>query len=281
MLTAIVLLTLSPFPPAAGVEPEPELQPEPERGSAAVESPLARPHPFALPAVLTPASAQDEPEVADEGWSGSVAAGVTKTGGNSRITTANVAIDVERKDETGRATGKAHYNYGKQDGDLTQRRFGLQAQYDYFLSETTYALATASYETDEEADLDSRFTAGVGYGIELVQEEDTELNVEAGLSYFKEEFDGPTEGDDYLAVRLATNVKHQINEEVAVENSTQLYQGLERSDDIYGKADTKLRANLTEDFFMQIQVVFDYDNTPASGAERLDTQIIAALGWAF
>ena len=60
-----------------------------------------------------------------------------------------------------------------------------------------------------------------------------------------------------------------------------MFPSLEDSNDVYGRWDSKLSTSLTEAMFASLQYVMDYDNTPNTGAERIDNRVVFSLGWSF
>jgi len=56
---------------------------------------------------------------------------------------------------------------------------------------------------------------------------------------------------------------------------------LEDSEDVNTRSDTRLKTTLTDKMFAQLQWIWDYDATPATGKERNDNQITLGVGWSF
>ena len=229
----------------------------------------------------------EEPAAAEEPeWTGSVNLGTSISTGNTEQETFNFAWDAKLERDGDRWTAGLFFNYASQtDGDtgestLTERKHGGNVQYDYFLTEKSYLLGTGSYEVDKLAMLQLRTTVGAGYGRQFHNEEDFKLSGEAGLSYFNEDFEG-VGADGYLAARLASDLDWQFKEDWNLKNSVEVFPSLEDSDDVYAKVDTRVRANLSENMFSQLQWVLDWDNTPAAGSESTDNRLILTLGWSY
>ncbi len=226
----------------------------------------------------------DDEETIMNKWTGAISAGGTLLRGNTEALTAAVTADAQYRREEDRTTLAGWFNYGEDETDgttnVTQRKYGGRAQYDYFLSERTYALATFQAEHDSLANIDLRWTAGVGLGRQFVDKEHYRMSAEAGISYFVEEFDSSPD-KEYVAARLAYDVYWQINDNVEFTQNGQAFPSLEESDDIYTRLDTRLDSSLTENMFARLQWVWDWNNTPAEGLERSDHRFIAGFGWNF
>ncbi len=221
------------------------------------------------------------------GWTGSVSIGATFSSGNTNKRTANSTADAELRREKDRWKLAAYWNYADQEdattGDdvLTERKLGASAQYDYFLSKKLFAYAAASGQYDATAGLDLRRTIGVGLGYQFKEEEDLKWALEAGLSHVDENFEDADSDAEYIAARAASDLFWQIAKDWTFAQKVEVFPSLEDKDDVYLRADQRLRATLTASMFAQLQYVFDYDNTPSAGKERDDHLVALTVGWTF
>lgn len=214
-------------------------------------------------------------------WTGAVNAGATISDGNTESRSASVGADAEYRRTKDRTTLKLQWNYADDGVSVTQRRIYGAAQYDYFLTEKTYVLAQTSGEYDTKANLDLRTTLGVGVGRQLRDDAAWKLSGEAGLTYFNEDFQGSADDKDYIAGRLAYNAEYKAIEKWVFSQLGELFPSLEEAEDVYAKVDTKARVTLTDKMFAQLEWIYAWDNTPATGAERVDNLYLLTLGWSF
>ncbi len=218
-------------------------------------------------------------------WSGSVSLNFAMSDGNTDRRSVNASAEAERRTQDDRLTAKGAWDYGEDKTagtwNLTQRRLGGELQYDYFLTEKVYALAQTAAQGDTLANLKLRFTAGAGLGYQWFEEPCFALSTEAGLSYFSESYRDNTPDSDTVAARLAYGVKWKITDEIELLQDVQAYPSLERASDVFVNADTRARMSLTESMFAQLQWVLNWDNTPATGRERLDNRYLVGVGWSF
>jgi putative salt-induced outer membrane protein YdiY len=154
-------------------------------------------------------------------------------------------------------------------------------KYDYFLSKKTYLLAQASGESDLNALLDLRTTVGVGVGYQFREDESWKISGEAGLSYVDENYEGNADDSDFLAARLAYKADWKASDKWEVGQAGQIYPSLEDKEDVNALVDTHAKVTLTKNMFLQLQWLFTWDNTPASGTERVDDLYLLTLGWSF
>lgn len=237
------------------------------------------------PALLYASLAQeDEPAAEDEGpkWTGAFALGATITDGNTEVISASSTFDTQRESDQDRHTISAFWNFqeDRAAGDVLQRKIGANYKYDYFVTEKMYYLGAITAEQDEQAMVDLRWSIGAGVGYQWRNEPKFSFNTEAGLSYFSEEFADGSD-NDYLAVRLAYDLGYDISETTRFEQTMFVLPSVEDIDDVYGKLDSRIKFDITETMFAQIQWVFDYDNTPAPGAEPRDHLVQIGVGWSW
>jgi putative salt-induced outer membrane protein YdiY len=224
-------------------------------------------------------------------WTGSVSAGVIVTDGNTETTSASMTADAEKRRERDRTTFGLWWNYQDEvdqatdDKDVVQRRYGAKAQYDYFFTKKTYGLAQANAESDLESDLDLRWTAGVGIGRQLHEDEKLKFAVEGGLSWVDEDYDRqpgqPDPDKEYLAARLAEKLDWNFRKGWELGHNGEVYPSLEDSKDVHSKVDTRLKVALTSKLFAQLQWVWDWNNNPPSGNHHNDHRYLLTLGWSF
>ncbi|MBL8858070.1 MAG: DUF481 domain-containing protein [Planctomycetes bacterium] len=219
-------------------------------------------------------------------WTGTVNIGASYSDGNTESRSVNAAAEAVRRAEKDRWTAKGYWNYGEQRSstgsgfDLSQRRAGASLKYDYFMSKKMYLFGIAGVETDTLAAIKLRTYVGGGVGYQWREDDELKWGSEVGLTYFKTDYKA-SDDTDYLAARIANNVAWKINDKTSLENSIEVFPSLEDAKDFYGKSDTKVKTNLSEKMFAQLQWIYQYTARPASGAERSDNLLVLGVGWSF
>jgi putative salt-induced outer membrane protein YdiY len=242
------------------------------------------PAPEAAPPAAPEPLVQDEP--VKNKWTGSVNLGASVTSGNVDNRNASANAQVEYRREHDRTTLGFWWNYAEQEdadsgeSEITDRRTGGRAQYDYFLTKKTYLLGQAAAENNLVSDIELRTTIGAGIGHQFREDERYKLNGELGLSWFDENFYSSPD-DNYIAARGAYNFTWVINPRYEFFNGAVIFPSLEDADDVYARVDTRFKATLTEKMFAQLQWLFDWDNTPAEDFGRKDNRYLLTVGWSF
>jgi len=222
----------------------------------------------------------EEEEAEPPKWTGALTFGASVSGGNTDIQKSSLTADAVKKLEKSRYTFGFIWNYSEEDDVISQRRVSGSGQFDRFVSDRLYWLAQVSGESDQNASVDLRTTVGGGLGYQFLDNDEWKLSAELGISYFDERF-ATDEDNDYVALRTAYKLDWTPNTRWNLAQAIQIYPSLEDSDDIYAKMDTRLKVTVSGSLFAQLQWIYDWDNTPATGKERVDNLYLLTVGWTF
>jgi len=230
------------------------------------------------------ADQEDTDSVVELGWKGVLGAGLSTSSGNTDSRNLHASVDAELREEKRRYSLGFHWLYADEaeDGprELLERHAQAEGQVDFFLDERSYFLVTTDAETDKKAALDLRYSLGVGYGYQVVEEKGWSLSVEVGASGINEDFDGEEE-KSYLAGRFGYSLERSLGERWILSQDSEVFPSLEEAEDVYVEVDTRLRCNLSENLYGQFQWIFDWDNTPAEEAERENHRLLFSVGYSF
>jgi putative salt-induced outer membrane protein YdiY len=227
------------------------------------------------------------PDKKEPEWTGALKVSGLYATGNTERTAGGLALDASRRSDADRISFDAAWDYGQdkdqvtRDWVLTQRRTGGGLKYDYFLTKRWYALATARVLGDTLAQLDLRFTSGAGLGYTWIEDGKTTFVTEAGLSYLNENYRNADPSVDYVAIRAAYRLTHELSKTSRIVHGVEAFPSTESSDEIYLQSKSELVTSLTDSMLASVSHVFDYDNTPASGQDRGDHRVLLSIGWSF
>jgi putative salt-induced outer membrane protein YdiY len=219
-------------------------------------------------------------------WNGLISVGIGATTGNTDRRSANANMDVTRRTEDDRANLKLRWftdrvkdaNYDWVTNDRYASGF---LRYDRFISSRLFWFARAGLESDHNANLDLRFIGDAGLGYQLLDEAAVKYSVQVGVGYVSERYSTAGSDDDYAVATLSHNLTWNIVDGLAFLHDAGVSQSLESPDDVLVKADTRLRWTMIKDMFTELQWLLDYDNTPATGADRVDQRYFLNVGWTF
>lgn len=282
MLNSLALLLVVPGSPAPSLPVESNVVPEPV---VPVES-LALPE----PAPLARALFLPQDEEADEGWTGNVDLGATLSSGNSDIITASAQVRAQKEWDVNRLTYKGQWTFAEQkdtngNNQVTQRNWTTGLKYDRFFDEKTYGYAAVRLDNDDIGSLHLRQTYSAGLGHKFADKEEYKFDGEAGVAYVDENYFSSNTGmnqddDEYVALRVAYDLFYQINENWQFLQTVELFPSVSFSE-FNGIKDSRLKTDLTENMYFQLQWIARYNNNAPTGATSTDSLWLVSLGWTF
>lgn len=229
-------------------------------------------------------SAVSPPVVPPLRQKGNITAGAQITDGNTRTKSAHANAFYEARTDTTRLTLSAAWNYAQNKAGLTARNTSAAAKYDYFFSERMFGYINATLLGDEFADLNLRSTFGAGVGYQFIDRNldggDADFYEEIGLSYVNNDYETARD-DDFLAARISGRYERDINENIVFFHFHEIFPGLEDADDISVDTETGVRVNLMGNLYANAQINYFWDNTPAAGTNRTDTEYLIGVGYTF
>ena len=214
-------------------------------------------------------------------WTGAVALGATYSDGNTDRRSVSATVDAEYRREKDRTTLGLLWNYADEQGVITSRKTEGRAKYDRFFTKKMYGLAQVSADADYQAAVELRTTVGVGAGYQFQDKASWKVSGELGLSYVDTDYVGTADDSAYPAARAAYAWAWTPGDKYNLAQTGEIFPSLENGDDVNARVDTKGRLNLTAKMFAQLQWLYQWDNTPATGKVRDDNLVMLGVGWSF
>jgi len=220
-------------------------------------------------------------------WHGSLSLNGLFTSGNTETEQIGFLAALSKRWEHDRLTFGAGYTFGRQKdpdtGDkVTTVDYGrIVGKYDHFFTKKFYGYALAKAEHDGVADLDYRFSPGLGVGYQWFESPTFNLATEVGMSYVYEKFKHQ-DVNDFVAARLAYGVDWTPVSPLKLYHA---FEYLPSVEDFTGDylinlvAGAKLK--IVKGFFGDFRYEYAYDSTPARGREKTDTRVLVGVGWDF
>lgn len=165
--------------------------------------------------------------------------------------------DVETANEQ-RATGKYEYKH-------TLRLYSFFNQY---------------FEHDEIERLSYRSISSPGVGYRFIDKEHLKYKAEAGPAYTYERFHGGIT-DEYLGIRIGQYLDWRILDTITFYAKAEYVQSAENTSDWRVDSGLGVRHNLTKSIALSLELLDQYDNTPAEGAKKEDRTLIGSVGYSF
>ena len=168
--------------------------------------------------------------------------------------------------------------YSEDNGVATTNSFRLFGQYNHLLNDRFFVGSFGSFLTDDIADLDYRFDAGLTLGYYLIKNDTTKLSFEAGPGYTWEEQGSIS--DDYFSLRFAQRFEHSLSERSKIWQSVTITPEANDFDNILVIAEAGIDILLTEEWSLRNTLRYQFDNTPATGQGEDDLLLLTGLSYA-
>lgn len=199
------------------------------------------------------------------------------TSGNSEVTTLAVKNKMIYK-FTDRISGRWKFQAlnGKSDGRRDAEAYSTELRGDYAPTERFYNYVAANWLTDRFADIDYRYTFGVGSGYKILTGPIHSLLAEAGLTYTQEKLMDDSD-DEYLGGRLYAEYVYQISKGTKFSQSLEALFDFENMQNHMLNSETALITAINSIFSFKTSYIVKYDNEPAQNSDNTDTVLAASL----
>lgn len=214
--------------------------------------------------------------------------GGSVTSGNTDLKNFSFVGELVARSERLRLTLLGRYLYGENDSELVARNAFGTIKLDFFVRKRFYIYTGALFEQDTFQDLNLRSSLFAGPGYQFIEVGDyaspylnkMQLNAEIGLGYFNEDYKR-AEDMSYFTGRWGVNWHWPVLPWLTVFHQHQGYPSMEKTSDWYVTSQQGVRMKIWESFITTFQINWRYDNAPAAGTKKADTQYILSLGYAF
>lgn len=113
-------------------------------------------------------------------WKGNAELGYVQTGGNTDTSSLNLKGKGINDGDEWRTTVEAAALNSDSAGTTTSEKYNFSVQLDWKMSESGYLFARYGYEQDKFGGYNSRMSETVGYGFDILKEDDMTWNAEIG-----------------------------------------------------------------------------------------------------
>jgi putative salt-induced outer membrane protein YdiY len=212
-------------------------------------------------------------------WTGSVAAGLTLTRGNSRTLLATANADAQRKWDANELLFGADGVYGKDQDVKTAESLHGFSQFNRSVTKRLYYGVKFDALTDEIADINYRLTLAPLAGYYLIKTTNNTLAVEAGPAGVLQKLGPTTRG--YATLRLGERYEHNFNPHAKLWQSFEILPEVDRFNNYYADAEIGIETALTKKTSLRTYLQDTYYNIPAPGRQKNDAKLVAAIAYKF
>ncbi len=218
-------------------------------------------------------------------WKGALSSSLRLVDSNRDAKNFNLDFDIARERATDRLTAKAAYAFASQSvsgggSETTVDSWFARGQYDVIINEKFFWLGNLRLDRDRVSDLDLRTAIGAGAGYTFWNKETSAFRTTFGLSYLREAFTVGG-GNNTVVLQIGTGLRHEFNSRLTVLHDTSYFPNPGDLGDFFLSSELVLRSALASNMFGEIKFVFDYDATPAPGAQKGNYRYTMGVGMRF
>ncbi|MBT8484299.1 MAG: DUF481 domain-containing protein [Phycisphaerales bacterium] len=230
----------------------------------------------ALQDELTPVSAPEKE------WKSHFQLGGSGTFGNSDTQTISAAVTALRERADERTALDAAYYFGTTDGDKDTSRFTSGILHDWLLPDSPWLyFASGRFDFDEFQSWDYRASGHGGVGYQLIDREDLEITLRAGLGAIKEW--GSLNTDVRLEALLGFDTIWRIDDRQQFRIGSTVYPDLDDTGEFRARsyAGWSMRINDESNTSVVLDVKHEYQSIVDAGRDHSDWYITAGLQFDF
>ena len=156
-----------------------------------------------------------------------------------------------------------------------------EGNYDRFLDSRRFVYVRASLEHDRPKDLDLRATAGVGYGLQVLESRTVSLSLRGGLDYVA---DQRFVGEDSHYPALGWGVKASFlprRRDLELFHEQDGFWNLENTRIVIVRSRSGLRVPIVEHLKASVQLKLDWERSPSPRQRSTDSTLLFGLDYDF
>jgi putative salt-induced outer membrane protein len=189
--------------------------------------------------------------------------GYIQTNGNTKTKTFNIDSKAERQWNKHAGIFTFDGQYGSDAGDITKKKYFLELEYNYALSDRVAITYLAGYKYDKFSGFDYQAYTGPGVKYAAIKQDTQHLSLEAGALYSQDKYTD-SETNDYASYRLKADYDLDITQTLKFTQELSMRGSFEESDNYFAYSKTAFISKISDIFSAGISYKLDYANRPAA-----------------
>jgi len=224
------------------------------------------------------AQAEDiAPEQATTIWKSDVELGFVQTGGNTQTKNLNTKGKVVAEADVFRTTLEATALSSSDNQGTTSEKYTTSLQEDWKMSEVDYLFGRLGFVSDRFGGYRQRLSETVGYGRDLIKNDDVHWKAEVGGGLRQTRLISTTRQNDTIA-RASTGITWKINEAATLIQDLSSEGG---KDGFVTNSVTALQNKLNGHLSSKISYSVQNNSKVPVGTKKTDTELAVALVWSY
>jgi hypothetical protein len=204
------------------------------------------------------------------------------TGKASAVTTANLNSNIRYRSRRFLLGLEANSSVTDQPGAETTQNRSLGINYQRFRANRWYTDWFVKSQSNDEQGVEQRYLLGGGVGRYVVQNNNTQLSVLAGLVATHERQIGDEPATTKPEAKFSLTYQHRRGEPANdLYLTANVYPLLEDLSSFRSDTNLTLRREVVEDLFLDLSIYYDYLSDPPDGANKDDYGVVTSIGYSF
>lgn len=214
----------------------------------------------------------------DDGWSGTGELGVAISKGNTDSQTVVAKMALAKEDVLWKHAARAAFLHGENDDVETARRYELYGSSGRRLGARSRVFGSARNERDRFAATEYQWTVSVGYGLEAIDSDTTQLTFEIGPGYRWSKAQGVRDHDNGGIVRGGMEFRHQLTATTTLYDTLLVEAGDENT---FIRNELGLQVSMTDALALKAGFELRHNTERSEDTRRTDTLTTVNIVYGF
>jgi putative salt-induced outer membrane protein YdiY len=215
------------------------------------------------------------------GVSASVDIGANLVRGNNYVTSLSAGVDLGWESKETAVSISSSSIINDQEDSPGTRRYTGRVGIAHVVVGRIRAGAVASYERDENQELDARILATAFVAFRPISYQRSRLDILLGAGPTYEKYTADLNGDTIGEGRLGFAFTAKPNNDTSLDLSTYLYPTIPDFDRVRIESDFVFRVEIIEDLTLNFDAYYRFNNQPPEGIGKHDYGTTLGLGWSY
>lgn len=171
--------------------------------------------------------------------------------------------------------------FANQDNVELTERTSIDIQVNRLVSDKWYILASGSFLSNTEQDLQGRYSGKLGAGRFLSITDKLLWGLGTGLNFNIENYDDSSLNKESMELFISSRFNMFDFKDLSLDTNVDIYPSLSERGRIRVDYNLNLKYDLPYDFYIKTSFQFNYDNQPPDTASQFDYILTSGFGWSF
>ena len=171
--------------------------------------------------------------------------------------------------------------FANQDNVELTERTSIDAEVNRLVSDKWYILASGSYLSNTEQDLQGRYSGKLGVGRFLSITDKLLWGIGTGLNFNIENYNDSSLNKESTELFISSRFNMFDFKDLSLDTNVDFYPSISERGRIRVDYNLNVKYDLPYDFYVKTSFQFNYDNQPPETASKFDYILTSGFGWSF